>query len=73
MGSLKSSPVGNPYARFTQIAYYVRDVAHMMQFAQVAGVTTLASLGRVVVASIIFDHLRRKPLVSAAIVAICSR
>lgn len=58
------------YTLFTFVAYYVRDVVHMTEFAQgaaaVAGVATLAALVGGVITGIVSDRTGRKPLVSVA-------
>jgi MFS family permease len=58
------------YVLFTFVAYYVRDVVHMTEFARgaaaVAGVATLAALAGGVVTGILSDRTGRKVLVSTA-------
>jgi MFS family permease len=58
------------YVLFTFVAYYVRDVVHMTEFARgaaaVAGVATLAALVGGVVTGIVSDRIGRKAPVSVA-------
>jgi MFS family permease len=64
------------YTLFTFVAYYVRDVVHVTQFAAgaaaVAGVATLAALVGGIITGLLSDRLGRKVMVSVASVLMSS-